>query len=146
MAATAGGQPPAEAGRLVIPSGPSYTRTGSEETSQTTITTKTNFVFAWKPQVIWDVKEVNQMINNENLEYAVIGKFPYGLPDETRTSIALISFPSLPPNFFGEYVVFSLAADGKATTSGHGNEESNEAKLCKSKGGSRFTKRIPKAD
>ncbi|WMV24640.1 hypothetical protein MTR67_018025 [Solanum verrucosum] len=125
-----------------------------------------------EPQVIWDYEEVTQMIVNENLEYAVIGKFSYGWPDiqelrrlipkqcelkgdcnigllsnrhvliratlledyvhllskpafyishknwsfpmrtlkwdpmfnpeeETTTAIAWISFPSLPPNFFG---------------------------------------------
>lgn len=33
-----------------------------------------------EPHVIWEHEEVNQMIVNENLEYAVIEKFSYGLP------------------------------------------------------------------
>ncbi|KAH0706083.1 hypothetical protein KY285_010615 [Solanum tuberosum] len=134
-----------------------------------------------EPQVIWEQDEVNQMIINENLDYAIIGKFSYGWPDiqdlhrlipkqcelkgdcnigllrnrhvliratlledyvhlllkpafyikqqngsylmrtlkwdpmfnpeeETSTAIAWISFPSLPPNFFGKETIFSLAA------------------------------------
>ncbi|WMV14215.1 hypothetical protein MTR67_007600 [Solanum verrucosum] len=134
-----------------------------------------------EPQVICEHDEVNQMIINENLEYAVIGKFSYGWPEiqdlqklipkqcelkdecnigllsnihvliratllkdyvhllsklefyitqriwsfrmrtlkwdpmfnpeeETSTAITWISFHSLPPNFFGNEVVFSLAA------------------------------------
>lgn len=34
-----------------------------------------------EPQVIWDKDEVKQMIINEDLEYAMIGKFSYGWPD-----------------------------------------------------------------
>lgn len=34
-----------------------------------------------EPQVIWEQEEVHQMIVNENLEYAVIGKFSYGWPN-----------------------------------------------------------------
>ncbi|WMV29405.1 hypothetical protein MTR67_022790 [Solanum verrucosum] len=34
-----------------------------------------------EPIVLWEQEEVNQMIINENLEYAVIGKFSYGWPD-----------------------------------------------------------------
>ncbi|KAG5591557.1 hypothetical protein H5410_042071 [Solanum commersonii] len=134
-----------------------------------------------EPQIIWDRSEIDQMIINENLEYAVIGKFSYGWPDihelrsaipkqcemkgeckigllcnrhvliraslledyvhllskpafyitsrgnsfpmrtfkwdpmfkaeaETTTAVAWISFPSLPPNFFGEEAIFSLAS------------------------------------
>ncbi|KAF3683615.1 hypothetical protein FXO38_00705 [Capsicum annuum] len=126
-----------------------------------------------EPRIVWEEKEVNQMIINEDLQYAVIGKFSYGWPDiqylirlilkqcelkgkvnirllinryilitatrlddyvhlqskprfyithnywsypmctlkwdplfdpyeETSMAIAWISFPALPPNFFGE--------------------------------------------
>ncbi|KAH0669551.1 hypothetical protein KY289_024044 [Solanum tuberosum] len=34
-----------------------------------------------EPRVIWEEAEVEQMIQNENLQYAVIGKFSYGWPD-----------------------------------------------------------------
>ncbi|KAG5624938.1 hypothetical protein H5410_010156 [Solanum commersonii] len=99
-------------------------------------------------QVIWEQEEVEQMIVNENLQYAVIGKFSYGWAEiqdlrklilkqcelkgdcnigllsnrhvliratlledyETTIAIAWISFPSLPPIFFGKEAVFSLAA------------------------------------
>ncbi|WMV09736.1 hypothetical protein MTR67_003121 [Solanum verrucosum] len=133
-----------------------------------------------EPRVEWDQLEVEQMIVNENLQYAVVGKFSYGWPDirelrrlipkqcdlkgecnvglltniyvliratlledyvnllskpvfyithqngsypmrtlkwdpmfdleeETSTTIAWISFPSLPPNFFGKETMFSMA-------------------------------------
>lgn len=32
-------------------------------------------------QVIWEQAEVDQMIINENLEYAIIDKFSYGWPE-----------------------------------------------------------------
>ncbi|KAG5613744.1 hypothetical protein H5410_013568 [Solanum commersonii] len=134
-----------------------------------------------EPRIIWEEEEVDQMIINEELQYAVIGKFSYGWSDiqdlrklilkqcdlkremnigllsnryiliratlledyvsllskpqfyithknwsypmrtlkwdplfnpEEETSIAIewISFPSLPPNFFGKEAMFSLAA------------------------------------
>ncbi|KAH0713421.1 hypothetical protein KY289_009380 [Solanum tuberosum] len=133
-----------------------------------------------EPRLVWDQSEVEQMIVNENLQYAVVGKFSYGWPEiqelrklipkqcdlkgecniglltnryvliratlledyvnllskpvfyigqqngtypmrtlkwdplfdpeeETSTAIAWISFPSLPPNFFGKETIFSLA-------------------------------------
>lgn len=34
-----------------------------------------------EPRVVWEEKEVIQMIANEELEYAVVGKFSYGCPD-----------------------------------------------------------------
>ncbi|WMV39052.1 hypothetical protein MTR67_032437 [Solanum verrucosum] len=134
-----------------------------------------------EPKLVWDEEEVQQMIINEDLQYAVIGKFSYGWPDildlrklipkqcelkgevniglltnkyvliraslledyvkllskpqfyithnhwsypmrtlkwdplfdpeeETTTAIAWISFPSLPPNFFENETIFSMAA------------------------------------
>lgn len=131
-----------------------------------------------EPKIVWKEDEVDQMIINEELQYAVIGKFSYiwiqelrrlilkqcklkgevniGLlcnlyilirasriedyvhvlskpqfyitythwyypmgtlkcdplfdpEEETSIVIALISFPSLPPNFFGKEAIFSLA-------------------------------------
>ncbi|KAG5580971.1 hypothetical protein H5410_051598 [Solanum commersonii] len=132
------------------------------------------------PRINWEEEEVNQMIINEDLQYAVIGKFSYRWPEihelrrlipkqcelkgevnigllsniyiliramlledyvnllskpqvyithkhwsypirtlkwdslfdpveETSIAIAWISFPSLPPNFFGKESIFSLA-------------------------------------
>ncbi|KAH0711972.1 hypothetical protein KY289_007931 [Solanum tuberosum] len=181
MAATATGQPPPDIG-LVIASGGTYAEKLKPKTSHyQPILLKPITYLHGEPQVIWEQEEVNQMIVNENLEYAVIGKFSYGWPDiqdlrklilkqcklkgdcnigllsnrhvliratlvedyihllskpafyitqnnwsypmrtlkwdplfnpetETTTSIAWISFPSLPPIFFGTNVVFSLAA------------------------------------
>ncbi|WMV15119.1 hypothetical protein MTR67_008504 [Solanum verrucosum] len=134
-----------------------------------------------EPRIIWEEEEVDQMIINEELQYAMIGKFSYGWQDiqdlrklipkqcdlkgevnigllsnryiliratlledyvsflskpqfyithkkwsypmrtlkwdplfnpeeETSIAIAWISFPSLPPNFFGKEAMFSLAA------------------------------------
>uniref|UniRef100_A0A0V0ITN9 Putative ovule protein n=1 Tax=Solanum chacoense TaxID=4108 RepID=A0A0V0ITN9_SOLCH len=134
-----------------------------------------------EPRIIWEEEEVAQMIINEDLQFAVIGKFSYGWPEiqdlrllipkqcdlkvdvnigllssryvlikttlledyvtllskpqfyithkqwsypmrtlkwdpmfdseeETSIAIAWISFPSLPPNFFGKEAIFSLAA------------------------------------
>lgn len=34
-----------------------------------------------EPIVIWEEEEISQMIANEQLEYAVIGKFSYGWPE-----------------------------------------------------------------
>ncbi|KAH0669305.1 hypothetical protein KY285_023463 [Solanum tuberosum] len=180
MAASASGQPLEKVGRLVT-SGPSYADSLRQKKSNIKrLPLKPISYLHGEPQVIWEVEEVSQMIVNENLEYAVIGKFSYGWPDiqdlrkliakqcelkgecnigllsnrhvliratlledyvhllskpafyitqnnwsfsmrtlkwdpmfnpeeETTTAIAWISFPSLPPNFFGEEVVFSLA-------------------------------------
>ncbi|WMV51940.1 hypothetical protein MTR67_045325 [Solanum verrucosum] len=134
-----------------------------------------------EPIVIWDQKEVDNMIVRENLQFDIVGKFSYGYPDirelrrlipkqcelkreciigllsnrhiliraslledyvhllsksafyithqqwsypmrtfkwdpmfdpkkETTMAVAWISFPSLPPNFFCEEAIFSLAA------------------------------------
>ncbi|WMV24108.1 hypothetical protein MTR67_017493 [Solanum verrucosum] len=34
-----------------------------------------------EPRIIWEEEEVTQMIYKENLQYAVIGKFSYGMPE-----------------------------------------------------------------
>ncbi|WMV40633.1 hypothetical protein MTR67_034018 [Solanum verrucosum] len=34
-----------------------------------------------EPRVIWEEEKVNQMIINEDLQYAFIGKFSYGWPE-----------------------------------------------------------------
>ncbi|KAG5631911.1 hypothetical protein H5410_003628 [Solanum commersonii] len=56
-----------------------------------------------EPYIIWEEEEVDQMIINENLQYAVI-------EEETSIAMAWISFLSLPPIFFGKEAVFSLVA------------------------------------
>ncbi|KAG5611553.1 hypothetical protein H5410_022834 [Solanum commersonii] len=181
MAATASGQPPPEVG-LLAPSGPSYADSLKQPRAKVkSLPLKPISYLHGEPQVIWEHEEVNQMIINENLEYAVIGKFSYGWPEiqdlrklipkqcelkgecnigllsnrhvliramlledyvhllskpafyitqknwsfpmrtlkwdpmfnpeeETSTAIAWISFPSLPPIFFGKEAVFLLAA------------------------------------
>jgi len=81
MAATATGQPPPEVG-LVIASGGTYAEKLKPKTFQyQPIPLKPITYLHGEPQVIWEQEEVNQMIVNENLEYAVIGKFSYGWPD-----------------------------------------------------------------
>ncbi|KAH0633248.1 hypothetical protein KY284_036034 [Solanum tuberosum] len=145
MAATATGQPPTEVGQL---HGGTYAEKLKPKTTHIKpIPLKPITYLHGEPQVIWEEEEVEQMIVNENLEYAVIGKFSYGWPEiqdlrklitkqcelkgdcnigllsnrhvliratlledyETTTAIAWISFPSLPPIFFGKEAVFSLA-------------------------------------
>ncbi|KAH0695913.1 hypothetical protein KY289_013395 [Solanum tuberosum] len=47
-------------------------------------TTSTNEPITYlhgEPRVIWEEEEVTQMIQNENLQYAIIGKFSYGWLD-----------------------------------------------------------------
>uniref|UniRef100_M1BH23 Non-LTR retroelement reverse transcriptase n=1 Tax=Solanum tuberosum TaxID=4113 RepID=M1BH23_SOLTU len=178
MAATATGQPPPEVGQL---HGGTYAEKLKPKTAHIKpIPLKPITYLHGEPQVIWEQDEVEQMIVNENLEYAVVGKFSYGWPEiqdlrklipkqcelkgdcnigllsnrhvlikatlledyvhllskpaffitqnnwsfpmrtlkwdtfnpeeETTTAIAWISFPSLPPIFFGKEAVFSLAA------------------------------------
>ncbi|KAH0743284.1 hypothetical protein KY290_031277 [Solanum tuberosum] len=134
-----------------------------------------------EPKIVWEEEEIQQMIINVKLQYAVMGKFSYGWPDiqelrrlipkqcnlkgevnigllsnryvliraslledyvnllskpqfyithnyrsypmrtlkwdpsfdpeeEMTTTIAWISFLSLPPNFFGKETIFSMAA------------------------------------
>lgn len=70
----------------------SYNFCWSIETNQSTSETDTKKPISYlhgEPQVIWDQAEINQMIINENLKYAVIGKFSYGWPDihELRKAI-----------------------------------------------------------
>ncbi|KAH0695998.1 hypothetical protein KY289_013480 [Solanum tuberosum] len=152
MAATAKGQPPSGVGRLAV----SYADSLRQQKAQVKpVQMKPISYLHGEPQVIWEQEEVNQMIVNENLEYAVIGKFSYGWPDiqelrklipkqcelkeecniglirnryvliratiledydpmfnpeeEISTTIAWISFSSLPPILFGKEAVFSLA-------------------------------------
>ncbi|KAH0653161.1 hypothetical protein KY290_031448 [Solanum tuberosum] len=163
MAAAVRGQPLPDEGLLVAPAVSTYVDSLRQQK---------------EPQVIWEQEEVNQIIN-ENLEYAVIGKFSYGWPDiqdlcklipkqcelkgdynndilsnrhilirttlledyihllsksafishikvglstrnliwdlifnpegETSTTSTWISFSLLPPNFFGNEPIFSLA-------------------------------------
>lgn len=43
-----------------------------------------------EPRIIWEEEEVEQMIIEENIEFAVVGKFSYGSPEiqELRKLIA----------------------------------------------------------
>ncbi|KAH0761354.1 hypothetical protein KY290_017427 [Solanum tuberosum] len=184
MANTASGQPPTEVGQpanTIMPIA-TYANTLKPTPSNTKpIPLKPISYLHGEPRVLWDQEDINQMIINENLEYAVIGKFSYGWPDiqdlrrlipkqcelkgeckigllsnrhiliraslledyvhllskpafyitqkswsfpmrtlkwdpmfdpeeETTIAIAWISFPALPPNFFGRETIFSLAA------------------------------------
>ncbi|WMV42629.1 hypothetical protein MTR67_036014 [Solanum verrucosum] len=34
-----------------------------------------------EPSIVWEEEEVEQMIINEDRQYAVVGKFSYGWPD-----------------------------------------------------------------
>ncbi|WMV26131.1 hypothetical protein MTR67_019516 [Solanum verrucosum] len=165
MAAVAGGHHPPKDGILAVTTYADSLR--HYKANSKALPLKPISFLHGEPQVIWEQDEVNQMIINENLEYAVIGKFSYGWPDiqdlrrlipkqcelkgdcsigllsnrhvliratllkdyvhllsksafyinpmfnseeETTTAIAWISFPSLPPNFFGKETIFSLAA------------------------------------
>ncbi|WMV45111.1 hypothetical protein MTR67_038496 [Solanum verrucosum] len=82
MAATATGQPPPEVGQITSTPGCSYAeKLKPKATHVQSIPLKPVTYLHGEPQVIWEQDEVNQMIVNENLEYAVIGKFSYGWPD-----------------------------------------------------------------
>ncbi|KAH0723058.1 hypothetical protein KY289_006102 [Solanum tuberosum] len=90
MAATTGGQPPAEVGRLVIPSGPSYADAlGLKKPNKKPLPLKpiSNWYFPMRT-LKWD-----PMFNPE---------------EETITTIAWISFPSLPPTFLERMLYFHL--------------------------------------
>ncbi|KAG5620331.1 hypothetical protein H5410_005549, partial [Solanum commersonii] len=83
---TAKGQPPPGVGRLAV----SYVDFLRQQKAQVKpVQMKPILYLHGESQVIWEQEEVNQMIVNENLEYAVIGKFSYGWPDiqELRTLI-----------------------------------------------------------
>ncbi|KAH0639750.1 hypothetical protein KY285_036336 [Solanum tuberosum] len=66
MAATTSGQPHPEAGLLIVPKGHSYVH--SLRRAIKPIPLKPLTYLHGEPQVIWEQKEVNQMIINENLE------------------------------------------------------------------------------
>ncbi|KAK4737232.1 hypothetical protein R3W88_000929 [Solanum pinnatisectum] len=186
MATPAAGQPPImEVGPVTIipePNKRSYANVIKPPQSQfKSLPLKQIAYLHGEPRIIWEEEEVDQMIINEELQYAVIGKFSYGWLDiqdlrklipkqcdlkgevnigllsnryiliratlledyvsllskpqfyithknwsypmrtlkwdplfnpeeETSIAIAWISFPSLPPNFFGKEAMFSLAA------------------------------------
>ncbi|KAG5570617.1 hypothetical protein H5410_060383 [Solanum commersonii] len=178
MATSAGGHPPTGVGQPAM-SYASLLRPPSMTSKPLPL--KPISYLHGEPIVVWDQEEIDQMIINESLQYAVVGKFSYEWPElqdlrklipkqcelkgdckigllsnrhvlirailledyvhllskpvfyilqrhqsypmrtlkwdpmfnpeeETSTAIAWISFPSLPPNFFGEEAVFSLAA------------------------------------
>uniref|UniRef100_M1DJV0 Uncharacterized protein n=1 Tax=Solanum tuberosum TaxID=4113 RepID=M1DJV0_SOLTU len=76
MAATATGQPPPEVGLITSASVPGGTYTEKlkpKSRPYQSIPLKPITYLHGESQVIWEHEEVNQMIVNENLEYAVIG-------------------------------------------------------------------------
>ncbi|KAH0742869.1 hypothetical protein KY290_030862 [Solanum tuberosum] len=82
MAATASGQPSPEVGLPIVPNRPSYAASlGYPKAQIKPLPLKPISYLHGEPQVIWEQEEVNQIIINENLEYAVIEKFSYGWPD-----------------------------------------------------------------
>ncbi|KAG5601096.1 hypothetical protein H5410_032466 [Solanum commersonii] len=66
-----------------------------------------------EPTIIWEEEQVTQMIYKENLQYAVIGKFPYGMP-EIKEPWKIIpkqcELKGLPPTIFVKEAIISLAA------------------------------------
>ncbi|KAH0761377.1 hypothetical protein KY290_017450 [Solanum tuberosum] len=80
-----GGQPPMEAGPLVAMNGTkelAYATTLQPTMSaRALVPIKPLTYLHGEPRVIWEEEEVTQMIVNEELEYAVVGKFSYGLSD-----------------------------------------------------------------
>ncbi|KAG5576916.1 hypothetical protein H5410_057050 [Solanum commersonii] len=82
MAAMATGQPPPDRGIPVAQPSPTYAASLCQPKAQhKTLPLKPISYLHGEPQVIWEQEEVNQMIINENLEYAVIEKFSYGWPE-----------------------------------------------------------------
>ncbi|XP_049399858.1 uncharacterized protein LOC125863933 [Solanum stenotomum] len=81
MAAVAGGHHPPEDGILVAKV-PTYADSLRHyKANSKALPLKPISFLHGEPQVIWEQDEVNKMIINENLEYAVIGKFSYAWPD-----------------------------------------------------------------
>ncbi|KAH0749082.1 hypothetical protein KY290_028314 [Solanum tuberosum] len=79
MATTATGQPPTEVGQLY---GGTYAEKLKPKIAHTKpIPLKPITYLPGEPQVIWEQEEVEQMIVNENLEYAMIEKFSYEWPE-----------------------------------------------------------------
>ncbi|XP_049378009.1 uncharacterized protein LOC125842724 [Solanum stenotomum] len=75
----ASGQPPGEGGPVTAIS---YANVVCPTVSvETAVSTKPITFLHGEPIVIWEQKEVDNMIIRENLQYAVIGKFSYGWPD-----------------------------------------------------------------
>lgn len=88
MALMAGGQPPVEVVRP--PKMTANTTEGRRSygdvlhphmSKQVPVPMKQITYLHGEPIVIWEEEEVSQMIANEQLEYAVIGKFSYGWPE-----------------------------------------------------------------
>ncbi|WMV59749.1 hypothetical protein MTR67_053134 [Solanum verrucosum] len=113
MATTSIGQPPLiEVGMPLKPTDqnkPTYASTLATHVQKTKpLPLKAITYLHGEPKIVWDEEEVEQMIINEKLQYAVIEKFSYD--EETTIAIAWISFPALSPNFFGTKTIFSMAA------------------------------------
>lgn len=89
MASSAGGQPPLEA---VGPPDSAQTGAGGRRSFADLLQPQPSVAVApvprkqvtyshGEPRIIWEEEEVSQMISNEQLEFAVVGKFSYGWPD-----------------------------------------------------------------
>ncbi|KAH0714915.1 hypothetical protein KY284_007820 [Solanum tuberosum] len=63
----------------------------NKPTNPITIPVKEIIVTHGEPSVLWEEEEVNNMILQENLQYAIVGKFSYGWPelDEIRKIVPL---------------------------------------------------------
>lgn len=89
MANLAGGQPPLEVvppvhglSNKLLTGEMSYAATLQPTmTTRAPVPIKPLSLLHGEPRVIWEEEEVSQMIVNEDLEYAVVGKFSYGWPD-----------------------------------------------------------------
>ncbi|KAH0655463.1 hypothetical protein KY285_030345 [Solanum tuberosum] len=81
MDTTGGGQTPLEDGHPTHTNLPRVSYVNSLKPTSLNIKTiplKLVTYLHGEPMVLWDQEEVDQMIINDNLEYAVIGKFSYG--------------------------------------------------------------------
>ncbi|KAH0717259.1 hypothetical protein KY285_013290 [Solanum tuberosum] len=82
--ATTSGQPPPETGQTLAD--PALTRNYAANLRPSLVDTKPVTMrpisyLHGEPRIVWDEEEVTQMIYKENLQYAVIGKFSYGMPE-----------------------------------------------------------------
>uniref|UniRef100_M1D9E2 Uncharacterized protein n=1 Tax=Solanum tuberosum TaxID=4113 RepID=M1D9E2_SOLTU len=92
MATAAVGQPPPVVGDGPTPQeaftnanrtiAPSYANTLKPRSPQhKPIPMKQIAYLHGEPRIVWEEEEVEQMIINEDLQYAIVGKFSYGWPD-----------------------------------------------------------------
>ncbi|WMV46852.1 hypothetical protein MTR67_040237 [Solanum verrucosum] len=84
MAISAGSQPPTEVGQPALFAKPVMSYAGSLKPTAISVkplSLKPISYLHGEPIVMWEQDEIDQMIVNENLEYAVVGKFSYGWPN-----------------------------------------------------------------